>query len=85
MGDRGANLILQEADLILSVGCRLDTSVTAFNDKNFGKSAKKVIVDIDENEIRRMDVDKEVSAACDAKSFLQQLLAQIENEKMHHI
>lgn len=74
MGDRGANLILQEADLILSVGCRLDTSITAFNDKNFGKNAKKVIVDIDENEIRRMDMDKEVAAACDAKLFLQGLL-----------
>ena len=81
MGDRGANLILQEADLILSVGCRLDTSVTAFNDKNFGKCAKKVIVDIDENEIRRMGVDKEVAVACDAKVFLLQLLSRIENEK----
>lgn len=81
MGDRGANLILQEADLIISVGCRLDTSVTAFNDKNFGKCAKKVIVDIDENEIMRMGVDKEVAVVCDAKVFLQQLLSQVESEK----
>ena len=81
MGDRGANLILQEADLILSVGCRLDTSVTAFNDKNFGKFAKKVIVDIDENEIRRMDVDKEEAVACDAKVFLQELLSQAEGDE----
>lgn len=81
MGDRGANLILQEADLILSVGCRLDTSITAFNDKNFGKCAKKVVIDIDENEIRRMGVDKEVAVACDAKVFLQKLLFQIENNQ----
>lgn len=81
MGDRGANLILQEADLILSVGCRLDTSVTAFNDKNFGKNAKKIIVDIDENEIKRMEVDKEIAIACDAKVFLQELLSRIENDE----
>lgn len=81
MGDRGANLILQEADLILSVGCRLDTSVTAFNDKNFGKCAKKIIVDIDENEIRRMDVDKEVAVAYDAKAFLQELLSRAEDDE----
>lgn len=81
MGDRGANLILQEADLIISVGCRLDTSVTAFNDKNFGKSAKKVIIDIDENEIRRMEVDKEVAIACDAGAFLQELLLKIKAEQ----
>ena len=77
MGDRGANLILQEADLILSIGCRLDTSVTAFNDKNFGKNAKKIIVDIDENEIKRMDVNKEITIACDAKIFLHELIDQI--------
>lgn len=81
MGDRGANLILQEADLILSVGCRLDTSVTAFNDKNFGKNAKKIIVDIDENEIKRMEVEKEIAIVCDAKVFLQELLSQIEGGK----
>lgn len=70
MGDRGANLILQAADFILSVGCRLDTSVTAFNEKNFGKSAKKVIVDIDPNEIARMEIEKEEAAVCDAGYFL---------------
>lgn len=80
MGDRGANLILQESDLILSIGCRLDTSVTAFNDKNFGKNAKKIIVDIDENEINRMEAEKEAVAICDAGVFLNQLLLQIEEK-----
>lgn len=32
MGDRGANLILQSADALLSIGSRLDTSLTAFNE-----------------------------------------------------
>lgn len=81
MGDRGANLILQEADLILSIGCRLDNSVTAFNDRNFGKNAKKIIVDIDANELRRMDMDKEVEIVCDAGVFLQELLNRIEGDK----
>lgn len=80
MGDRGANLILQTADFILSVGCRMDTSVTAFNDRNFGKSAKKIIVDIDPNEIARMDMEKEEAAVCDADFFLQALENKIKNE-----
>lgn len=80
MGDRGANLILQEADLILSVGCRLDTSITAFNDKNFGKSARKIIVDIDANEIHRMGVEKAVAVQCDARVFLKELLTGLEGE-----
>ena len=81
MGDRGANLILQDADFLLSIGCRLDTSVTAFNDRNFGKNAKKVIVDIDQNEIARMDMEKKASAACDAGVFLETLLEAIADEK----
>ena len=78
MGDRGANLILQEADLILSIGCRLDTSITAFNDKNFGKSAKKIIIDVDSHEIARMNMEKEVVGVCDAGRFLKALLDELE-------
>ncbi len=81
MGDRGANLVLQSADFILSVGSRLDTSITAFNDRNFGRNAKKVIVDIDPNEIARMDMEKEASAACDAGLFLKELLEAVRQRK----
>ncbi len=81
MGDRGANLILQEADFLLSIGSRLDTSLTAFNEGNFGKNAKKVIVDIDRNELKRMGVAHvEEKAACDAKDFLEQLLEKAREE-----
>lgn len=82
MGDRGANLIVQNADFILSVGCRLDTSVTAFNDRNFGKCARKIIVDIDPNEIMRMDMDKAAAAVCDAGLFLGNLLEEIERSSI---
>lgn len=79
MGDRGANLNLQEADFILSVGSRLDTSITAFNEENFGKNAKKVIVDIDENELKKMKIKNvEEYLSSDAKEFLQQMLLRIE-------
>lgn len=70
MGDRGANLALQEADLLLSVGSRLDTSLTAFDEPHFAKSARRVIVDIDPHELRRMHMEKEVALAADAGAFL---------------
>lgn len=81
MGDRGANLILQEADLLISVGSRLDTSLTAFNEANFAKSAKKVIVDIDPKELARMKLDKEVSFAGDARCFLEELADLLEKQE----
>ena len=70
MGDRGANFILQEADLLISVGSRLDTSLTAFDERNFAKNAKKIIIDIDANEIARMNMEIDLSLVGDAGLFL---------------
>lgn len=81
MGDRGANLILQSADVLISVGSRLDTSLTAFNEPNFGKCAHKIIIDIDEHELNRMKVEKvTLKAALNAKDYLKALLAAIDCE-----
>ncbi len=73
MGDRGANLVLQESDLLISVGSRLDTSLTAFDEPHFAKCAKRVIVDVDANEINRMDMEIALSVAGDAAAFLKAL------------
>lgn len=82
MGDRGANLILQNADFLLSVGSRIDTSITAFNEPHFGRFAKKVIVDIDECEINRMHLEQvEVKLVCDAKEFIEQLIRTVQEDE----
>ena len=54
MGNRAANFIVQNCDLLLILGSRLDTSLTAFNSSDFGRNAKKIMVDIDEAEIRKI-------------------------------
>lgn len=82
MGDRGANKILQEADLLISIGSRLDTSITAFDEGRFGKNAKKVIVDIDINEINRMEMPKEVALACDAGRFIGEFRSRLGDRKL---
>ncbi len=71
---RGANLTLQNADCLLVIGARLDASLTGFNDSNFAKAAKKIIVDVDRHEIdklkTRIDVRAEVDAGCFMKALL---------------
>lgn len=75
MGDRGANLILQSADFLISIGSRIDTSITAFNEPHFGMNARKVIVDIDRYELNRMKLEQvEASVACDAGRFIDCLI-----------
>lgn len=82
MGDRGANLILQSADVLLSIGSRLDTSLTAFNEPNFGKSAKKIVIDIDQHELDRMKLSQvEAMCACDAGGFIRSLLEAVRREE----
>lgn len=71
---RGANFNLQNADLLITIGARMDLPQTAFNHQNFGKNAKKIIVDIDENEINKMQMDIELKIISDAKDFINELL-----------
>lgn len=70
IASRGANFTLQNADLLITIGARMDLPQTAFNHKNFGKNAKRIIVDIDENEIEKMQMDMEIKLVSDAKDFI---------------
>ena len=73
-GNRGANFLIQNADLILSVGSRLDTRQISGNAKSFGRVAKKIIVDIDKYEISKGRVIPDVAIAADAKDFTLEML-----------
>ena len=46
-----SNRIIQNADLVLFLGARLDLLTTGFNPNTFGKRAKRIIVDIDPTEL----------------------------------
>ena len=50
---RYGNFAIQNSDLIISLGCRLNTQVTGSNIKSFAPKAKKIIIDIDSNEFKK--------------------------------
>lgn len=50
-GERSANFAIQNADLILSAGCRLASSLVGHNPRDFGRNAYKFVVDIDLKEL----------------------------------
>ena len=72
MGCRSANFIVQNCDFLLILGSRLEPSITAFNQAGFGKNAKKVMVDIDESEIRKIS-HIDIPVVADAGDFLRSL------------
>lgn len=53
MGDRAGNFAVQNADLVLSLGCRLSVRQVSYNYKTWAREAKVVMVDIDENELKK--------------------------------
>jgi len=71
---RAPNFAVQNSDLLISIGARLDNVVTAHNPQGFAKHAKKVVVDIDQNELNKHTMDIEHSVCADAKQFIQGLL-----------
>ncbi|MDF2609536.1 MAG: thiamine pyrophosphate-binding protein [Lachnospiraceae bacterium] len=77
---RYSNFTLQNADYLLIVGSRLDTSLTAFNEANFAKNAKKVIIDIDDAEMNKLHMEFEDMIQCDAKYFLSRLLENVKSD-----
>jgi acetolactate synthase-1/2/3 large subunit len=70
---RGANFTIQNADLVLAIGCRMDFSITGFNRKHFARGADIVVVDIDIAELDKLGDMPDLRVVSDAKEFIIQL------------
>lgn len=78
IGQRASNFTQQNCDLLISIGARLDFEQTAFRPRHFAFKAKKVVVDADNAEIAKLDMDIDVKIACDAGEFIRELLKVIQ-------
>ena len=54
-GMRSANFTIQNADLVISLGSRLDTKSTGTPVNSFSKGSKKIIVDVDDFELKKFE------------------------------
>ena len=69
---RAPNFAIQNSDCVISIGCRLDNVITAYNPEGFAREAKKIVVDVDQNEIDRHLMKIEVSICSDGLNFIEQ-------------
>ena len=76
-GERAANIAMQNSDLILSIGSSLHVSVIGYNYKQFGREAKKIIVDIDEISHKKKTIKIDQFVHADAKDFLDILIKKL--------
>lgn len=74
---RYSNLILQHCDLLIVLGSRLDNMITAFNDMHFARMADVVVVDIDDNEMNKLNITRLSKISSDAGIFTELLLEKV--------
>ena len=76
-GDRVANYAIQNADLIISIGSRLDSRQIGGSGPMFSPHSKKIMVDIDIEEINKMPekcVTIDYGIVSDAKTFFDSVI-----------
>ena len=73
MGDRPGNWAIQNADLILAVGTRISIRQVGYNWKTWARAAEVIMVDVDQNEMKKPTLHVEMPIWADAKDFLKKL------------
>ncbi|WP_300702277.1 thiamine pyrophosphate-binding protein [Bacteroides sp.] len=73
-GTRAGNFTVQNADFILSLGCRLSPMTTGSQYEKFAREAKIIVIDIDENEHSKETVKIDKFIKADVKDAIIELL-----------
>lgn len=74
VGHRHSNFIQQNADFVLTIGTRLNLLSTGYDFDSFLRNAKHVMVEIDDNEMKKCSVHPTLAIHADAKSFFKKML-----------
>ncbi len=74
VGTRGGNYVLQSADFVLSLGCRMNIRQISYNWENFAKNAYLAAADIDEAELNKPTLHVDLKLHADLKELLPTLL-----------
>ena len=82
MGDRAGNFTVQNADLLLIIGSRMSIPQVGYNYKTFAREAKKIMVDIDDVELKKPSLTPDLPIRADAKEFIMEMLSKLEEEKI---
>jgi len=74
-GNRCANFAVQNSDLLLILGCSMNSSHVGYDVKTFSPHSKKIMVDIDKSELDKDVINIDIKINGDVKPFLEKLLS----------
>ena len=72
VGSRAGNFVLQNCDLLLTLGSRNNIRQTGFGWNAYGRKAYKIMVDIDKAELDKPTIRPDMAINCDVGAFLRQ-------------
>ena len=75
-GGRAGNFIVQNADCLLVLGCRLAFGQIGFNYEYFSPESVKIVVDADDQELRKETVKIDCAIHADVKDFIEWISGQ---------
>ncbi len=84
VGQRAANFTQQKSDWLLMLGARMDMGQTAYMHKYLARGAKKIMVDIDENEINKMKTSIDIPIPVSSGDFINEMLTQLKTAEIDH-
>lgn len=85
VGTRGGNFVVENSDLLISFGCRLNIRQISYNYKNFAQNAYKIVIDIDKAELQKPTLKPDMPIHADVKDVIEKLLeTKFENKNDDH-
>lgn len=72
-GQRAGNFAIQNADMVIALGSRLSFPTVGYATDYFAREAKKVVIDIDESQLRYPTIKIDLPIHANLKTFLSQL------------
>lgn len=74
VANRAGNFALQNADLVITIGSRNNIRQISYNWENYACNAKLVVIDIDENELKKPTITPELTICADAADFIDKFM-----------
>lgn len=83
IGDRAGNFVVQNSDLLIVLGSRLQIRQISYNWENFAREAYKVHVDIDSAELNKPTLKNDLNINVDLKIFFKKLNLKLQNYQLN--
>ena len=84
-GSRWANLIIQQADLVIALGARLGLMQTGYNWKEFVPNGRVIQIEIEEAELNKGFPELEMKIHCDPNQFLRELCLELADQDFNGV